>query len=92
MLGWRYLKVPPRLERSDRRLIWSVREPFISKISRAELVAGLLDEGDRLEIESLMPESGVIFSDGIEADFLPFDSGTIATIQASRQTAKLVVG
>ena len=80
-----------RLDRGDRRLIWAVREPFISKASRAELVAGLLREGDRIEIESLMPESGVIFSDGIESDFLPFNSGTIASIGASQQTAKLVI-
>jgi hypothetical protein len=80
-----------RLERNDRRLIWAVREPFVSKTSRAELVAGLLGDGDELEIESLMPESGVIFSDGIESDFLPFTSGTIAHVAASRQTANLVV-
>jgi NAD kinase len=80
-----------RLDWSDRRLLWAVREPFVSKTSRAELVAGYLDEGRELGIESLMPESGVIFSDGIESDFLPFTSGTIARIKASKQTARLVV-
>jgi hypothetical protein len=75
----------------DRRLIWTVREPFISKISRAELVAGFLPDGQSLVLESLMPEGGVIFSDGIEADFLPFNSGTIAHVTASKKTANLVV-
>jgi hypothetical protein len=38
-----------------------------------------------------MPSGGVIFSDGIESDFLPFNTGTIATISASAQSARLVV-
>jgi len=76
----------------DRRLVWAVREPFVSKTSRANLVAGMLDEGHEIVLESLMPEGGVIFSDGIEKDFLPFISGTIARIGASEQTANLVVG
>ena len=80
-----------RLDWNDRRLMWAVREPFISKTSRADLVSGLLDEGHELVVESLMPDTGVIFSDGIEHDFLPFNSGTIARIKASHQTARLVV-
>ena len=31
------------------------------------------------------------FSDGVEADYLAFDSGTTATIGAARETANLVV-
>jgi hypothetical protein len=76
----------------DRRLIWAVREPFVSKMSQATLVAGLLNEGRELVLESLMPEGGVIFSDGIEHDFLPFTSGTIARVTTAQQTANLVVG
>jgi hypothetical protein len=91
MCGQEGVSRPP-LDWSDRRLIWAVREPFISKTSRADLIAGLLADGQRLKIESLMPESGVIFSDGIESDFLAFNSGTIARIRASDQAAKLVVG
>jgi hypothetical protein len=69
-----------------------VREPFVSKHSRADLVAGLLDDGRELVIESLMPASGVIFSDGVEADYLQFNSGAIARVRASAQRARLVVG
>jgi hypothetical protein len=32
----------------------------------------------------------VIFSDGIEMDFLNFNSGSIATIGAAKEKAKLV--
>lgn len=80
-----------RLEWDDRRLMWAVREPFVSKTSSADLVAGLLNDGDELKVESLMPDAGVIFSDGIEYDFLPFNSGNIARLRASRQMARLVV-
>lgn len=75
----------------DRRLLWAVREPFVSKTSRANLVAGVLDEGQRIVLESLMPSGGVIFSDGIESDFLAFDSGAIAEVGTSQQRARLVV-
>lgn len=81
-----------KLPWEDRRLLWTVREPFVSKHSRADLVAGLLTEGEQLVVESLMPNNGVIFSDGIEVDFLPFNSGSIAKISAAKQTANLVVG
>jgi hypothetical protein len=80
-----------RLDWGDRRLLWAVREPFVSKSSRASLVAGLLGDGQQIVIESLMPSGGVIFSDGIEADFLPFNTGTIATVSASARAARLVV-
>ncbi|MCI0357965.1 MAG: hypothetical protein L0211_05755 [Planctomycetaceae bacterium] len=82
----------PALAWEDRRLIWSVREPFVSKRSQANLVAGWIDDASELVIESLMPEGGVIFSDGIESDFLPFTSGTIARVRVSAQRANLVVG
>lgn len=81
---------PPRLSWEDRRLVWTVREPFVSKRSQATLVAGWIEDGQQLVLESLMPEGGVIFSDGIESDFLPFTSGVIARLRVSRQVANLV--
>jgi len=45
-----------------------------------------------LVIESEMSEGGVIFSDGVEADFLPFNSGAIATINLADKKTNLVVG
>lgn len=91
----RFLGAPPKdgvqLPWEDRRLIWAVREPFVSKRSQATLVAGVLEEHRELVVESLMPEGGVIFSDGIESDFLPFTTGTIARVSTAPQTANLVV-
>lgn len=38
-----------------------------------------------------MPENGVIFSDGIESDFLEFRSGTRATVGIADKMGCLVV-
>jgi hypothetical protein len=76
---------------NDRRLVWAVREPFRSNHSSADMVAGLLEGDQELVIGSQMPTQGVIFSDGVEQDFLEFNSGSIARISASKQRAHLVV-
>ena len=75
----------------DRSLVWAVREPFVSQQSAAALVAGRLEQNNDLVIESLMSGGGVIFSDGIESDFLEFNSGSIANIHVAAQKARLVV-
>lgn len=81
-----------RLSWEDPRLLYVVREPFLSRHSQAGIVAGMLRPGEELTLESLMPSGGVIFSDGIEADFLEFNSGAIAHVRAAQQKARLVVG
>ena len=45
----------------------------------------------RLMLESLMPSGGLIFSDGIESDYVQFDSGSNATVAAAAQKAHLIV-
>ena len=72
------------------RLCFSVREPFVSKASAAGIVWGNVRAGERLEVVSQMPRDGVIFSDGVEADYLAFDSGAIATISVAEEGARLV--
>jgi hypothetical protein len=79
-----------RLEWEDPRLVFIVREPFRSRVTGTDLAAGLLDEGEELQLESHMPEGGVIFSDGVEADALAFNSGAVATIRAAEQQTRLV--
>lgn len=73
------------------QLIFVVREPFVSKTSSAEIVSGLVTPQLPLVLESEMAEGGVIFSDGVEADFLPFNSGAIATISLAKKKTQLVV-
>jgi len=76
----------------DPRLLFVVREPFISRHSQASIVAGLVTPEQSLCLESLMPSGSVIFSDGVEADFMEFNSGAIATVRAAAQKAQLVIG
>jgi NAD kinase len=80
-----------RLPWQDPRLLFVVREPFVSRHSTAEIVAGLVAPGQQLTMESLMPSGGVIFSDGIEADYLNFNSGAVVQVKAAHQKARLVV-
>jgi NAD kinase len=82
---------PMRFDWEDPRLLFAVREPFVSRHSAASIVAGLIPAGDQIELESLMPSGGVIFSDGIEADYLEFNSGAIGRVSAAQQRAALVV-
>jgi hypothetical protein len=81
-----------RMDWEDRRLLFVVREPFVSRHSQVSVIAGVVGPQQTLELESLMPSGGVIFSDGIEADYLQFNSGSIVTVKAAEETAQLVVG
>jgi NAD kinase len=82
---------PVRLGWEDPRLIYVVREPFISRHSQASIVVGTVEAGMELVLESLMPQGGVIFSDGVEVDYVEFNTGAIARIHASSVHAHLVV-
>ncbi len=74
---------------------WSVRPPASL---REALRAGVLEYCAKSELHPrsglgmLMAENGVIFSDGIESDFLQFNSGSIAAIQPANRKGVLVVG
>jgi hypothetical protein len=81
----------PSLEWDERRLIWVVREPFQSKHSSIQHIAGSIQETEELSLSSLMPDTGVVFSDGIENDFMEFNSGSSLRIQVAKEVARLVV-
>ncbi len=66
------------LVRGANYLYYSVREPFPSNV-------------EPLQITSFMAENEVIFSDGIECDFLEFNSRMQATIKLAEQKGLLVV-
>jgi NAD kinase len=75
---------------ADRELQFAVREPFPSRSSAATLVCGSIRERESLVVISQMAENGVIFSDGIEADFLSFNAGTSVEIRVAERIGKLV--
>jgi len=72
-------------------LYYTVREPFPSKASAATLVFGKVTPKEPMKLVSQMPEHGVIFSDGIEADYLEFNSGIQAVISVAEKKGHLVV-
>jgi NAD kinase len=86
--------VPPanrgRLAWDSDYLVYSVREPFPSKATQVNLVHGTVDRARPLRITSRMPTNGVIFSDGIESDYLEFNSGAELTIDTADTKARLI--
>lgn len=72
-------------------LYFTVREPFPSRTTQAELVFGRVQADAPLRMVSQMPGYGVIFSDGIEADYLEFNAGAQALITPADKHGLLVV-
>lgn len=72
-------------------LTFAVREPFPTRNSQATLVYGDVSAAQPLKLRSRMPDNGVIFSDGMEADFLRFTAGIEATIKVADVRGCLVV-
>jgi NAD kinase len=72
-------------------LTFAVREPFPSRTSQATLVYGDVSATQPLKLRSRMPDNGVIFSDGMEADFLRFTAGMEVTIKVADVRGCLVV-
>lgn len=75
---------------SEQRLKFAVREPFPSQTTGTQCIFGEIKDKEPMTLESYMPENGVIFSDGIEADFIQFNAGSIATIQVADKNGLLI--
>ena len=81
-----------QMDWDDDKLVFVVREPFLSKVTQTGIGFGMITPWQSLKIESNMPSKGIIFSDGIESDFLHFNSGSIVEISIAEEKASLVVG
>lgn len=79
------------LHQTESDLVFTVREPFASIASETNIGFGIIKRGESLVIESRMSESGVIFSDGIENDFLAFNTGSQVKITVASQTVDLLI-
>jgi hypothetical protein len=90
-LSGQQVKAAAPFKRDADYLYFTVREPFPSTTSQAGLVIGKVTAGEPLTVVSLMSESGVIFSDGIESDYLEFNAGTRAVIAPAAKKGRLVV-
>ncbi len=87
--------IPPenggRLNWDTEHLVYSVREPFPSKATQTSIVHGIFTKETPLKITSQMATNGIIFSDGVEADFLEFNSGAELTLSTAPNKASLIV-
>lgn len=72
------------------QLFFSVREPWPSNQSGAGITFGTVTPAAPLVLVSQMAEHGVIFSDGMESDFIRFNSGTEAVIGIAAKKGHLV--
>ncbi|MBT8145097.1 MAG: hypothetical protein KJO55_10370 [Gammaproteobacteria bacterium] len=71
-------------------LVFAVREPFPSQITAANLVFGSVSRQQPLQVTSEMNGVGRIFSDGIESDYLEFNTGARLVITPADSPAILV--
>ncbi len=74
----------------EQRLAFFVREPWPSRATATTLVEGELAGDIALEITSELPDDGVLFGDGIEADRLHLDWGQHVQIGIADRQLRLV--
>jgi len=84
------ININPEFSWDANYLFYTVREPFPTKTTGTSLVFGRVTSENPIVLESAMAENGVIFSDGIEKDFLEFHSGTQATIGVAERKGILI--
>lgn len=71
-------------------LVFAVREPFPTQRTQASLVYGQVTRSAPLVLRSRMPEHGIIFSDGMEADFIRFTAGMEVAVSVAETQGVLV--
>ncbi|VAW00964.1 NrtR-regulated hypothetical NrtY, PpnK-type ATP-NAD kinase domain [hydrothermal vent metagenome] len=67
-----------------------VREPFPSKVTGTNITIGAITRQKPLVVRSRMATNGVIFSDGIESDYIAFNAGMQATFSLADRQALLI--
>jgi hypothetical protein len=80
-----------RIGWNDDLLMYTVREPYPGRFTQAEMVFGTINRKDNFTAISKMPENGVVFSDGMEDDFINFNSGAELRVKIADKKGVLVV-
>lgn len=73
------------------KLMFAVREPFPSISTQAKLIFGAISKDTEFSIESKMGENGLIFSDGMQEDFLEFNYSVVARISIAETKGNIVI-
>lgn len=81
----------PRFEWDADRLCFTVREPFPSRTTGTAIVFGAVSASQPLVVLSQNSENGILFSDGIEQDFVEFNAGASVTVTPASRKGLLVV-
>ncbi|MCP4042873.1 MAG: hypothetical protein GY731_13105 [Gammaproteobacteria bacterium] len=77
-------------EPEDGKLAFYVREAFPSIATGTSLTSGILHGDEQLQVRSEMNNGGVIFGDGIEADYLEFNWGNTVHIETAEHGLNLI--
>ncbi len=80
-----------RLSWDTDHLIYSVREPFPSVATQTSIVHGVVTDETPLKVTSQMASNGIVFSDGVESDYLEFNAGAELTLSTAPDKARLIV-
>ncbi|MDO8622416.1 MAG: sugar kinase [bacterium] len=91
--GWKSAtpsRLPVPFAWDSRHLLFAVQEPFPSRATKTSIAFGKIEEGEELIVVSEMADGGVIFSDGIADDAIPFNAGTTLQIGLADRTANLI--
>jgi NAD kinase len=75
----------------EERMVFFVREAWPSVATGTGITEGSLLHAEDLTVTSDMNAAGVIFGDGIEDDYLPFDYGTTARVRLADRYLNLVL-
>ena len=78
------------LDWGDNSLVYTVREPFPTKFTGTSLIYGIIGTKDTFNVTSKMAENGIVFSDGMEADFLTFNAGEQINVCVAEKIGHLV--
>jgi len=73
----------------EARALFFVREAFPSRATGTGVTFGAIERSEALVVVSEMNDNGVIFGDGIEADYLSFDWGRRVEIRVADRALKL---
>lgn len=71
-------------------LYFYVREPFPGRAQSVDIIFGRVSQGRPLSLFSDMAEKGILFSDGMEDDYVVFSAGMEVKIGVAEQQGRLV--